>query len=349
MQITASTLAPTGNAIVQQAAALSIDFVDLENVPVDRALLAMFPAKLLFKQRALPLSKTRHGHLRVALADPFNVEGISELASAAGMIIETVIADERQIEAKLNELVGLTGGTVGELLQKSATIHHHSVEVNESVDENAAEASVIQLVNQLLDEALTQGASDIHIEPQVDRLDIRFRVDGQLRSQMVPDELRRFGAAIVNRLKIMAKLNIAERRLPQDGRAQISVQGRDVDLRVSVIPMLHGEGVVLRLLDQSRTAIHLDKIAFAPGMLQQWRQLITKPHGMLLVTGPTGSGKTTTLYASLAEMRHTAKKIITIEDPVEYQLNGISQIPVHTKTDLHLPPGSVQSCVTTRM
>ncbi len=339
MQITASTLVPTGNAILQQAAALAIDFVDLENVPVDRTLLALFPAKLLFKQRALPLSKTRHGHLRVALADPFNVEGISELAAAAGMIIETVIADERQIEAKLNESVGLTGGTVGELLQKSSTTHHHSYEVNESVDENAAEASVIQLVNQLLDEALTQGASDIHIEPQVDRLDIRFRVDGQLRSQMVPDDLRCFGAAIVNRLKIMAKLNIAERRLPQDGRAQISVQGRDVDLRVSVIPMLHGEGIVLRLLDQSRTAIHLDKIAFAPAMLQQWRQLITKPHGMLLVTGPTGSGKTTTLYASLAEMRHAAKKIITIEDPVEYQLNGISQIPVHTKTGLTFAAG----------
>ncbi len=339
MQLTVTPPADGGNAWVHPAAALASQPIDLQSIQIDSKLLGLFPAKLLFKQRAVPLARTAQGQLRVAMADPFNVEGISELSSVAGMIVEAVMADDRQIEAKLNQLVGLAGGTVGELMLKTPTSQLSTFDLNEAIDDNAAEASVIQLVNQLLEEALTQAASDIHIEPQAERLEVRFRVDGQLRTQVVPDELRCFGNAMVNRLKIMAKLNIAERRLPQDGRAQITVQGRDVDLRVSVIPMLHGEGVVLRLLDQSKTAIQLDKITFAPAMLRQWRQLIAKPHGMILVTGPTGSGKTTTLYASLAEMRHTAKKIITIEDPVEYQLGGVSQIPVHTKTGLTFATG----------
>jgi type II secretory ATPase GspE/PulE/Tfp pilus assembly ATPase PilB-like protein len=325
--------------LLSQANALGMDFVDLEHVQPDALLLRGFPTKLLFREQALPFARTDSGSVRVAVADPYNVEGISELAAVSGEMIETVVASARQIEAKLHEALGLTGGTVGELMQRNANSDGPLHDPHETSDESVNEVSVIRLVNELLVEALTQGASDIHIEPLANRLEIRFRVDGQLRMQSIPEELHCFRAAIVNRLKIMARLNIAERRLPQDGRAKLTVNGRDIDIRASVIPMLHGEGVVLRLLDQSRTAINLNQMPFAPAMLEQWRRIIRRPHGMVLVTGPTGSGKTTSLYASLAEIRNRSKKIITIEDPVEYHLDGVSQIQVNAKAGLTFATG----------
>lgn len=317
---------------------LAMDFVDLDGFAANRKLIACFPAPALFRYKALPIERTARGAVRLAICDPYDLECLNELSVASGERLIGVLAEPRQIEAQLHTVLGLAGGTISDLVQQS-----HSTDISpghhESDAEDDKEASVLRLVNELLSEALEQGASDIHIEPGARGLDIRFRVDGQLRLQPVPDELRQFQSAIVSRLKIMAQLNIAEKRLPQDGRIELSLAGREVDVRVSVIPVLHGESIVMRLLDQSRASIDLEQMQFPGNVLQNWRKHIRRPNGMILVTGPTGSGKTTTLYASLAEIRQSCNKIITIEDPVEYQLDGISQIQVRNKIGLSFAEG----------
>ncbi|MGL4423962.1 MAG: GspE/PulE family protein, partial [Gemmataceae bacterium] len=198
----------------------------------------------------------------------------------------------------------------------------------------AQEASVVKLVNEILVEAATERASDIHIEQEENGLRIRYRIDGLLQEQKLPPEIDRFRSAIVSRLKIMARLNIAEKRLPQDGRIKMRVQGREVDVRVSIIPMTHGEGIVMRLLDKSRMVFNLKNIGMMPDVDKRFRQLIDLPHGIVIVTGPTGSGKSTTLYSALNEVKDETLKIITVEDPVEYQQPGISQIQTHAKIGL---------------
>ena len=199
------------------------------------------------------------------------------------------------------------------------------------LSEMAQEASVIRLVNEILLEAIQTRASDVHIETQSDGLIIRYRIDGILHPQPTPPEINRFQAAMVSRLKIMAKLNIAEKRLPQDGRVKLRVHGREVDIRMSVIPMIHGEGIVMRILDKSAMVFDLKSLGMSTAIYDQFSDLIELPHGIILVTGPTGSGKTTTLYSSLLQIRSPSTKIITTEDPVEYQLDGINQIQVHNK------------------
>jgi general secretion pathway protein E/type IV pilus assembly protein PilB len=198
----------------------------------------------------------------------------------------------------------------------------------------AQEASVVRLVNEILLEAIELRASDVHIETQEHGLVIRYRIDGMLQPQPVPAEIRRFQAAIISRLKIMSRLNIAEKRLPQDGRIKLKVKGREIDVRVSVIPMIHGEGIVLRILDKGGMVFDLRQLGMEEDTYAAFRELILMPHGIVLVTGPTGSGKTTTLYSALLEIRRPDNKIITTEDPVEYQLEGINQIQVHPKIGL---------------
>jgi general secretion pathway protein E/type IV pilus assembly protein PilB len=202
------------------------------------------------------------------------------------------------------------------------------------LSEMAQEPSVVRLVNEILLEAIESRASDVHIESEQNGLRIRYRIDGVLHPQPVPPEISRFQAAIISRLKIMSRLNIAERRLPQDGRIQLKVAGREVDVRVSVIPMIHGEGIVMRLLDKGAMEFNLEKLGMEPDLYRTFQELIQLPHGIILVTGPTGSGKTTTLYSALLEIRSDDTKIITTEDPVEYQLQGINQIQVHPKIGL---------------
>jgi general secretion pathway protein E/type IV pilus assembly protein PilB len=198
----------------------------------------------------------------------------------------------------------------------------------------AQEASVVKLVNEILIEAANERASDIHIEPEEEALRIRYRIDGILQTQALPPEITRFQSAIISRIKIMSRLNIAEKRLPQDGRIKMRVQGRDIDVRVSIIPMTHGEGICMRLLDKTRMKFDLSGVGMLPDTYATFKQLIDRPHGILLVTGPTGSGKSTTLYSALNEIKDETMKIITVEDPVEYQQPGISQIQVHTKIGL---------------
>ena len=189
-------------------------------------------------------------------------------------------------------------------------------------------------MNEILLEAIESRTSDVHIESQSSGISIRYRIDGMLHPQPVPPEINQFQAAIISRLKIMARLNIAEKRLPQDGRIKLKVRGREVDIRVSVIPMIHGEGIVMRILDKGSMVFDLQSLGMEPDIYATYSELIRIPHGIVLVCGPTGSGKTTTLYSSLMEIKGPDNKIITTEDPVEYQLDGINQIQVHSKIGL---------------
>ena len=222
-----------------------------------------------------------------------------------------------------------------------ATVDKDDVELLSDIEtdgselsEMAQEASVVRLVNEILLEAIESRASDVHIESQPSGLKIRYRIDGMLHTQPVPGEINRFALAIVSRLKIMSRLNIAEKRLPQDGRMKLRIAGREIDVRVSVIPMIHGEGLVMRLLDKSAMTFDLQKLGMEPETYGVFRELIDIPHGIILATGPTGSGKTTTLYSALLEINRPDIKIVTTEDPVEYQLEGINQIQVHPKIGL---------------
>ncbi len=334
-----SGLIGKSESLRELAESVGLEYIDLSDIRIDPQLVGRFPAQALFRENVLPLAEIAPKRVRVALSNPFNLEVVEELAALTGNRIDVVLAEPRAIEAKLNQLLGVGGGTVRGLIENGTRTTSISAEVKEDLDDQGGDASVVRLVNELLLEALAQSASDVHLEPSGDALEVRFRVDGILRVQPMPQELHRFRSAIVSRLKIMAKLNIAEKRLPQDGRIQVTLQGRDIDVRVSVIPMLYGEGVVMRLLDRSKTAIDLKQLHVPPKLLDSWRQIIRRPHGMVLVTGPTGSGKTTTLYASLAEIRHSATKIITVEDPVEYYLDGINQIQVHSKIGLTFATG----------
>lgn len=316
-----------------------MDFVDLEGFIPDPELIRLFPSQELFRESALPLDRLRN-RVRVAVANPLNTELADELTSRSGLYVDLVVASQEQIQRHLKNVLGVGGATVRELVAMSADdAATLQAAASDEIDDVSKASSVVKLVNELILEAVEQRASDIHIEPEEEDLCVRYRVDGMLRLQRMPAEIQRFRAAIVSRLKIMAKLNIAEKRLPQDGRIRLSVRGREIDVRVSIIPMLHGEGVVMRLLDKSGSMLNLDAVHFPVPLRKTWDALIRRPHGLLLVTGPTGSGKTTTLYSSLCEIRRPDLKIITVEDPVEYNLRQISQIQVQSQIGLTFSAG----------
>ena len=325
--------------VEQVAARFGMPFVDLEHHEVDLELLRQFPSQDLFRERILPLHRDGN-RVTVAVANPLNLEALQDLTIRTGLYSDAVVAAEEQIQRHLKNSLGVGGGTVQELVAMSKEeIDSLQAAAGDEIGDASQASSVVKLVNELIIEAVTLGASDIHIEPEEDDLEVRFRVDGLLHIQPMPAEIQRFRAAIVSRLKIMAKMNIAEKRLPQDGRIQLTVRGREIDIRASVIPMVHGESVVMRLLDKSRSQLSLDAVQFAPPLRTRWESLIHRPHGLILVTGPTGSGKTTTLYSSLCEIRRPDLKIITVEDPVEYNLRQISQIHVQTKIGLTFAAG----------
>jgi len=321
---------------------LGMKFIDLKNFTVDRELLNGFPTSAVFRHSLLPLRR-ENGRVEVATSDPFDLEALDELGSLSGLRIEPVLARHDDVIRLIKQNLGVGGDTINELVrQKTDDDDEYLAEAARAdgeLAEQAQQASVIRLVNQLLLEALEQQTSDVHIEPGERGLTVRYRVDGMLRVQPVPPEINRFYAAIVTRLKIMSRLNIAEKRLPQDGRIELRVAGRDIDVRVSIIPMLHGEGVVLRILDKGRMVFTLSAMGMPDNIYQPFRKLIEIPHGIVLVTGPTGSGKSTTLYSALNEIRDPSLKIITVEDPVEYQLDGINQIQVHSRIGLTFAAG----------
>jgi general secretion pathway protein E/type IV pilus assembly protein PilB len=315
---------------------VGIPFVDLELQKIDLNLLRGFPLKLIHRHSVFPIERV-NGTLRVATSDPFDLYPLDELSATTGLTIEPVLAQREQIARHIKAHLGVGSETIDDLMaqQDEEDIQLlDDVDIDSEASEEAQEASVIRLVNEILIEAIDSRASDVHIESQASGIKVRYRIDGILHAQPVPPEINRFQAAIISRLKIMARLNIAEKRLPQDGRIKLRVSGREIDVRVSVIPMLHGEGIVMRLLDKGRMKLSLEGLGMDPDLRSQFNELIRLPHGIVLVTGPTGSGKTTTLYSSLLEIKDESTKIITTEDPVEYQLEGINQIQVHPKIGL---------------
>ena len=314
---------------------VGLDYVDLAEAKIDPALFQDFPPRFMYREGLFPI-RQNNGALTVATSDPFNLYPLDELSLATGKSVIPVLASRNEIVKLVKAQLGVGSETVEGLLAQVDDVELvNQIETDGSeLSEMAQEPSVIRLVNEILREAIDLRASDVHIESQQSGIKIRYRIDGVLHTQPMPPEISRFQAAIISRLKIMARLNIAERRLPQDGRIELKIAGREIDIRVSVIPMIHGEGIVMRILDKGAMEFTLHKLGMESDLYAIFKRLIQLPHGIILVTGPTGSGKSTTLYSSLLEIRDDETKIITTEDPVEYKLEGINQIQVHTKIGL---------------
>ncbi len=313
----------------------SMEIVDLSAISVTGDVLSLLPSRLIFRLQCAPISRD-NDVLRVATSDPFDLSSFDELRLVTGMPIELVLADEEELRRFIRGHYGVAGDTL-EALQAEQT--EQVVDASEGEDGQAELASVIRLVNEVLIEAIRERATDVHIEPYERHLSIRYRVDGILMHASVPSSVDQYRNAIISRLKFMANLNVAQRRVPQDGRISMRHDGKQFDLRMSVIPMVHGEGVVLRILDATSGILPLDQLGMRPEVLGPWDNAITCPHGLLLVTGPTGSGKSTTLYASLKRVITDEVKAITIEDPVEYHLEGVNQIQVHTDVGMSFAAG----------
>ncbi len=318
------------NALGEQ---LGLPVVNLNEYDVDPAALAKVPQEFAIRHRLLPL-RTEDHTLVVAMANPLDVHPLDDLHLVTGLEIRPAIASPSEIQRVIEQF------TMERMIQD---ISEQEQEITEEVTDiadlqkMATEALVIQLVNLIIHRAVQSRASDIHIEPFEREVKVRYRIDGVLREVQSPP--KRLHPAIVSRIKILADMNIAERRLPQDGRIRLRVSGRLIDLRVSTVPTLFGESVVMRILDKSTALLGLEELGMQAETLQQFRRLIYQPYGIILVTGPTGSGKTTSLYASLMEIYSPEKKVITIEDPVEYQLPGVNQIQVRPNIGLTFATG----------
>jgi general secretion pathway protein E/type IV pilus assembly protein PilB len=318
----------------------SVPYIDLEEVRPDEKILAAFPARLLLKHGLLPL-REEEGAVLVAASELFNPSGMEELRLATGRELRIALAPAEEIARCAKRYLGVGADTVQSLVSDGTTVIAVTDDTDGAVDlaDGAEDVSIIRFVNQVLSEAIDIRATDVHFEPFENELRVRYRVDGVLQEARIPPEVRRFQPAIVSRLKILSRLDIAEKRLPQDGRIKLSVAGREVDVRVSVIPMLHGEAVVLRLLDRGAALLGLDGLGMALRDSEMIARICELPHGIILVTGPTGSGKTTTLYAALSRINDVSRKIITIEDPIEYHLRGVNQIQVAGKAGLTFARG----------
>jgi general secretion pathway protein E/type IV pilus assembly protein PilB len=304
----------------------------------DRNLLKEFPLKLIHRHSVYPLRR-HENTVFLATSNPFDLHGVDAVAAATGLSVAPVIMLPDELAMLIKAQLGVGAETIDDLLAQADDQEGGVHVLNEFGDdgadsEDSPEASVVRLVNEILSEAIEVRASDIHLESQDGGMRVRYRIDGVLHTQPTPPEINRFHAAIVSRLKIMARLNIAEKRMPQDGRIKLKTSGREVDVRVSIIPMLYGEGIVMRILDKDRMNFSLRGIGMDSDTYGKFQRLISLPHGIVLVTGPTGSGKTTTLYSALNEIKSDDTKIITTEDPIEYHLDGINQIQVHPKVGL---------------
>jgi general secretion pathway protein E/type IV pilus assembly protein PilB len=315
-------------------------YTDLENVDLDRELLSLFPPRILLKEELLPLKRV-NGSVEVATSHLFVTQGLDTLKAMTGLKLKPVLAPSEAIQREMKKRLGVGADTIGTLEEETPlqVVSEDGSEEDTDLDAAAEDASIIRFVNQVLRDAIELRASDIHLEPFEHEFRIRYRIDGVLQEVPVPSQLKRFQPAIVSRIKILSHLNIAEKRLPQDGRIKIRIDDGEVDIRVSVIPMLHGEAVVMRLLRQNATLRGLSELGMDTPELDRFRRVLQLPHGIILVTGPTGSGKTSTLYTALNEINDAVRKIVTIEDPIEYQLKGVNQIQVSEKAGLTFARG----------
>ena len=313
------------------------------NIPIEIA--ELLPRELSHTHKVVPVSRLEN-KLFLAMADPLNVLAIDDVRRTTRLEVSPMIASERAIIDKLNNIDSSKGGSMEDIISDAkkkgdAEAEDDNVEVSkEAVEEvnldqlaaSSEEAPVIKLANLILVQAVKDRCSDIHIEPFEKSLRLRYRIDGVLMDATPPP--KQMQLALASRFKIMSSLDIAERRLPQDGRMRIRVGGKDYDLRVSIMPTVHGEKIVLRLLDKSNLSASIDKLGLDPDTFDAFRSAVNAPHGLILVTGPTGSGKTTTLYSALNELNNPTFNIVTVEDPVEFQVPGINQVPVKKEIGL---------------
>ncbi len=316
-----------------------LEFTSLEALEIEPDAISLFPARILIKEQLLPLRQSADG-VEVATSRLFDPQGLESLKALSGLNIKPVLATSESIQREIKSRLGVGADTIDTLKDDAAFQVVDEGDLEETdLDQAAGDASIIRFVNQVLSDAIEMRATDIHLEPFENELQIRYRVDGLLLDVPVPNEIKRFQPAIVSRIKILSHLDIAEKRLPQDGRIKLRVKRTEVDVRVSIIPMLHGEAVVMRLLTQDNTVLSLDNLGMADKERSIFRKILGIPHGIFLVTGPTGSGKTTTLYTALSEINDMIRKIVTVEDPIEYQVRGINQIQVSEKTGLTFSVG----------
>ena len=313
-----------------------VEHLNMDELPKMPFVLVGVSARFIRENRIIPL-ELRENVLSVLMADPGNRAAIDALKVAAATRVRVFTGDEAKIEEYISRFYGKEAQDFSKIIENigegGLEYVREDEEDAERLKDLASEAPIIRLVNLFITRAVESRASDIHIEPYESEIKVRYRIDGILYDIESPP--KRLQAAIISRIKIMAKLNIAERRLPQDGRIRLRVSEREIDLRVSTIPVMHGESVVMRILDRGQVVVDLDRLGFLPDTLAPFLSLIGRPHGIILVTGPTGSGKTTTLYGALDRINSPEKKIITVEDPVEYQIKGINQIQVKPQIGLH--------------
>lgn len=306
-----------------------VPYVSLESYPFDGAAASLISTEAARRYRALPISFDK-GQLVVAMMNPRDIIAIDDLRILTGLDIQPVVAPDSDLEAAI-ERFGRSSAEV-----EQSTVEEPVTEITAGLEE-AAEKPAVNLANMIINQAVRAGASDIHIEPQERSLRVRFRIDGVLHDVMYP--ARQMHPALVSRIKVMANMDIAERRIPQDGRISLKVEGKIVDLRVASLPVAYGEKLTLRLLDRTNRLITLEELGFPPGEMDKYKKVMRLPYGFILVTGPTGSGKSTTLYATLAALNSAEKHIITVEDPIEYRLDGLNQVQVNPRARLNFANG----------
>jgi type IV pilus assembly protein PilB len=343
---TARTAGRTPEALLQEQGALSqdqlaravaerygLDHLDLTSFSIDMGAANLISATSARRYEAVPVSFIDERTLLVAMVDPSNVLAVDDIAIMTGLEVRTAVASREDVSGLITRLNRLDDVVQEAADEEEAEAPSEIVDLRDSADD----APVIKLVHSIVAQAVEQGASDIHFEPENGEMRVRFRVDGVLASSAtVP---RRMVRGVISRIKIMADLDISERRLPQDGRVGLTVEGHQVDVRVVTLPSVHGESVVLRILDKDAVAIELDKLGMLDHERERYEQGFAQAYGAVLATGPTGSGKSTTLYAALQQVNTADKNIITIEDPVEYQVEGITQIQVNPKAGLSFAMG----------
>lgn len=324
---------------------LAIDFglplyLDLSTYKISKERLKHVPYSFAKRNVVLPI-KEEQGVVFIAVSDPLHLEALEELRLMLNCPVKAVYSPKDTILAAINDRYKREHGAASEMIanlgDRSEDGRDGEVEVYDLLDDTHHQAPIVKLLNLILTEAIQQGASDIHFEPFEDRLRVRYRIDGVLQNRHSPAQ--EFQGQLMTRIKVMSKLDIAEHRLPQDGRIKLKMGRREIDFRVSTVPVAGGERIVLRILDKGNVILGLDKIGMLPSVFEDYKKLIAIPEGILLVTGPTGSGKTTTLYSSICEMYNDETNIMTIEDPVEYNLEGIAQIGVNTKIKLSFATG----------
>ena len=317
------------------AKVLGWPYIDLPKTEVPAEARKKISTKVAFQYSVLPV-KFENGQLQVVVSNPFDAAMLSAVQFDARAPVQFAITTKTEIEKALKKFYGVGAETLDEMSKDDDTLE---LLEDKEITEGDQEASVIKFVNQVIWEAFKDRATDIHFEPAEDELRIRYRIDGILHQTPMPPQLKRFQASLISRIKVMSGMNIAEKRLPQDGRINVRIKGEEIDIRVSTVPTVYGESVSLRLLTRGKIFLSLEKLGFAAEEENRIRDIIIKPHGIFLVTGPTGSGKSTSLYAFLSTINSVTKRIITIEEPVEYELKGINQIAVRSDIGLTFAMG----------